>query len=199
MRYHCLAPLVAAVASVFLGAIVLRQGVRERLNRTFAYMALTHRVWNLGIFALDFFPDPDQAEFWSRIFRVGICLGPPATAHFALVFNPPRRRWVWPLLAAYYAAGVLLAILNLRGDLVSGVTPHPGLVRPADTTLRRSIWDYRADVRCLARAQPERLLPPPFAAPPRTGKVLATRRGDARTIRPHKRRCRVRGSDVPPG
>ena len=124
MRYHCLIPLTAALATLLICVLVARQGLQDRLRRTFVWMALTIVAWNLDIFSLYYFDDPAQAEWWSRVLRVGICLSPSTTFHFSLVLSEVRSpRWN-AVLGAGYALGVLFAIANLAGLLVSGVTPH---------------------------------------------------------------------------
>jgi len=52
MGYHCLVPLSAAIANFIICIVVLRQGMREALNRAFAWMVLTLAAWNVDIFCL---------------------------------------------------------------------------------------------------------------------------------------------------
>ncbi len=124
MRYHCLIPLTAALANLFICVLVARQGLRDQLRRTFVAMTLAIVAWNLDIFALYYFTDIVQAEWWSRVLRVGICLAPPVTFHFGLVLSEARGRLWFGLLAAGYAVGSILAVVNLQGLLVTGLTPH---------------------------------------------------------------------------
>jgi signal transduction histidine kinase len=124
MRYHCLVPLTAAVANLLICALVVRQGLRDRLHRAFAWMALTIVSWNLAIFSLYYFTDPADAEWWSRVFRVGICLAPVATFHFALTLSESRGALWRVLLGAGYGLAALLVVADLCGLLVSGVRPH---------------------------------------------------------------------------
>jgi len=122
MQYHSLIPLTAAAANLAMCILVLRQGIGVRLHRAFALSTLAIVCWNLDIFALYHFEDPSAAEWWSRLFRIGICLAPALTLHFSLVlgdsFGPAWRR----MLAAAYGTGIFLAIANLHGDLVKGLT-----------------------------------------------------------------------------
>jgi len=124
MRYHCLVPLTAALANLFICALVGRQGLRDGLHRAFAIMALAIASWNLAIFSLYYFEDPVAAEWWSRVFRVGICLAPATILHFALALSESRGRAWGGLLGVGYAVAGVLVIANLRGLLVSGLTPH---------------------------------------------------------------------------
>jgi signal transduction histidine kinase len=126
MRYHALAPLVAALATLFIGTVVaLRAGLRQRLHRAFLWMVLSVVAWNLGVFSLYYFVDPARAEFWNRIFRTGICLAPATIFHFAIALSDSRGLLWQGLLAFAYLSGSLLAVANLRGHLVRGLSPHP--------------------------------------------------------------------------
>ena len=125
MPYHCLVPLAAALANLVIGALVLRQGAREPLHRVFAALTLAVVCWNLDLFALYYFHAAATAEWWSRVFRTGVCLAPAILFHMTLLLAESRGR-VWAgLLTAAYTTGAVLAIANLRGGLVSRVTPHP--------------------------------------------------------------------------
>src|SRR5207247_7065243 len=85
MQHPWLVPLVAAVADAIICLLVLRGGVRNRALRVFAWMTFNTVLWNLDIFALDYFPDGLSAEWWSQLFRVGVCFAPAAFVHAALV------------------------------------------------------------------------------------------------------------------
>ncbi len=124
MSYHWLIPLLAAGANVAVCFLVLRLGMRDRLHRGFAAVTLASASWDLGIFSLCFFSDPASAEWWSRVFRTGICLAPAVVYHFGLLLSPSDRRSARVFLVFGYVAGGALAILNLQGALVIGLTPH---------------------------------------------------------------------------
>jgi signal transduction histidine kinase len=98
-------------------------------------MTLTIAAWDLGIFALYFFDDPAQAEWWSRVARVGICFAPVAGFHTAFLITGFRGRGWNAILWVGYLAAAVLAVVNLHGDLVSGVQPHVWgwypVIRPA--------------------------------------------------------------------
>ena len=124
MQHPWLVPLVAAVADAIICLLVLRGGVRNRALRVFAWMTFNTVLWNLDIFALDYFPDGLSAEWWSQLFRVGVCFAPAAFVHAALVQAGSGGR-VWNgLLVFTYAVAGLLAALNAHGDLVHGVSRH---------------------------------------------------------------------------
>src|SRR5437867_5087705 len=124
MQHHWVVPLVAAVANAIICLLVLRGGVRNHALRVFAWMILNTVLWNLDIFALDYFTDPLSAEWWSQLFRVGVCFAPAAFFHAALVQAESRGRGWNGLLAFIYAVAGLLAALNFHGDLVHGVSRH---------------------------------------------------------------------------
>ncbi len=124
MPYHALIPITAALANLLICALVLRRGLREPLHRAFAWLTLTGASWDLAIFSLNFFPDAASAEWWNRVFRTGICLGAPALLNFAMVLSQSKGRLWQALLKGSLLAGILLAIANLFGVLVRGVSPH---------------------------------------------------------------------------
>ncbi len=124
MRMHFLVPLVAAAANVVIAALVLRQGLRERLRRVFAWLTLCIALWNLDIFALYYFADEARAEWWSRAFRTGMFFVPAATLHLTLLFGAWRAGFWKAALWVGYAIGALLAVLNAKGMLVAQLSPH---------------------------------------------------------------------------
>jgi two-component system, NtrC family, sensor kinase len=134
-RFHALIPLVAAAASLLVCVPVVRQRGRRPIHWAFAWMTLTYAAWNLGIFSLEFFPDAARAEWWSRVFRVGICFSPIATFHFALLQAGSHRRGWTAVLGSGYAAATALAVANLAGLLVGGVRPHEWGWYPEPTRL----------------------------------------------------------------
>jgi len=124
MQHHWVVPLVAAVANAIICLLVLRGGVRKRALRIFVWMIFNTVLWNLDIFSLDYFSDGLSAEWWSQLFRIGVCFAPVAFFHAALVQAESRGRlWTGLLVGAYAVAGLLVA-LNFHGDLVHGVSRH---------------------------------------------------------------------------
>src|SRR5262249_10574978 len=107
------------------GGVGRRTGDGEQLHRVFAALTLAVVCWNLDLFALYYFRSGVEAEWWSRVFRTGVCLAPAILFHTTLLLAESHGR-VWAgLLTAAYATGAVLAVANLHGDLVSRVTPHP--------------------------------------------------------------------------
>ncbi|HEV7731918.1 MAG TPA: GAF domain-containing protein, partial [Candidatus Binatia bacterium] len=123
MQYHAAVPLLAAVANLVICASVLRRG-RSRMTMAFAWMTVCMVSWNLDIFALYHFADPAAAEWWSRVFRIGICFAPVASLNGALILVGSWGRGWRVLLGTGYALAALLAMANMAGWLVRGVSPH---------------------------------------------------------------------------
>jgi signal transduction histidine kinase len=98
--------------------------LREPLHRAFAWVTLVGASWDLAIFSLNYFPEAASAEWWNRVFRTGICLAPPALLNFAIILSQSKGRLWQGLLNGSFVAGVLLAVANLFGLLVRGVSPH---------------------------------------------------------------------------
>jgi signal transduction histidine kinase len=124
MRYHALVPLFAALVNIIICIPVLRQGMRKPLMRAFACLTLVIASWNLDIFALYYFTDAAEAEWWSRVFRTGVCFAPALGLQTAALLAGTWRG-PWRLLGWIgYLAGALLAVVNFEGGLVQRLTPH---------------------------------------------------------------------------
>src|SRR5690242_2182739 len=124
MRYHALVPLLAALVNIIVCIPVLRQGMRKPLTRAFACLTLAIASWNLDIFALYYFTDAGDAEWWSRVFRTGVCFAPALALHTAALLAGTWRG-PWRVLGwVGYLAGALLAVVNFEGGLVQRLTPH---------------------------------------------------------------------------
>src|SRR5262245_19361281 len=125
MGYDWLVPFGAAIAHLVIGAIVLARGASGPVTRSFVWMSVTTALWNLDIFALYYFENLAAAELWSRVFRMGVCLGPPAFFHELLLVGEHRERWLHRLAVAGHVIGATLAIIGLfPGTLVRELTPH---------------------------------------------------------------------------
>jgi signal transduction histidine kinase len=105
-------------------------------------MSLTLVIWNMDIFSLGYSQSADQALFWSRLFRVGMVLMPPAILHLAIVFSNSRVKWVRTALALSYVIAIGLIIANSFDLLVShverfswGYYPRPRSLYSVHTTL----------------------------------------------------------------
>jgi signal transduction histidine kinase len=126
MGYDWLVPLAAAIANLLIGVSIFWRGSRVATTRAFAWMTATLVLWNLDIFALYYFADEAEAEYWSRIFRTGILLSPAAVFHSTLFITGFERDARWRRVAiAGHTLGLMLAIVALfPHTLVETLTPH---------------------------------------------------------------------------
>jgi signal transduction histidine kinase len=121
---HAAIPLIAALANVVIWIATLSQGINQRVTRTFSVLCLCMASWNMGMFSLYHFPDPESAEWWSRVFRVGMIFAPAVAYHFTTVLAPGEDRWPRVVCVVGYLTATLFAIANLQGMLVSRLGPH---------------------------------------------------------------------------
>jgi signal transduction histidine kinase len=121
---HAAVPLIAALANVVIWVATLSQGVSQRVIRIFSVLCLCVASWNLGMFSLYHFPDPESAEWWSRIFRTGMIFAAPVAYHFATAMAPGDSRWPRVICGVGYVIATLFSIANLQGLLVLRLGPH---------------------------------------------------------------------------
>lgn len=124
MGLHSVFPAVAAIANFIIAVAVLRRSAQDRVARIFAGVSVCLVSWNLGIFSLFHFSDPQLAESWSRIFRTGIVFAPTLVFHMSVALRNCRGLAWTSLLALGYASSSVLAIANFAGLLVHGVDEH---------------------------------------------------------------------------
>ncbi|MGH7895611.1 MAG: histidine kinase N-terminal 7TM domain-containing protein, partial [Candidatus Binatia bacterium] len=125
MGHDWLVPLGAAIANLVIATIVLWRGAPGPATQAFAWMGATATLWNLDIFALYYFEDMVAAEWWSRVFRVGVCFAPVAVFHFTRLITEHDRP-VWRGLdVAGHALALTFAVVGLfPGTLVRGLEQH---------------------------------------------------------------------------
>jgi len=110
MKYQWLIPLAAAIGNAALGIVVLTRD-RQKLHAAFAAMTCTLVLWNLDIFGLYFFADPEIALVWAQVFRVGPILAPTAVILFAYLFAGRGEGWrMWGMWASAILSAVLLTL-----------------------------------------------------------------------------------------
>src|ERR1051326_4995356 len=115
MQHSWLVPLVGAVGNTIILVLVLRGGARSASQRAFAWLTFTTVTWSLDLFALYYFKDPGAAEWWSTLFRTGMCFLPAACLHTTLeLADSWSHRWK-VVLGVAYAVGAFLAVANLHG------------------------------------------------------------------------------------
>ncbi len=118
MKYQWIIPLGAALGNVVLGSFVLARD-RRPLHTAFALLTSVLVLWNLDIFGLYFFENPDTALTWTRTFRVGPILTPTGVITFAYVFAE-RTDWRWRSGVWFSAAiSIVLLIANSFDLLVA--------------------------------------------------------------------------------
>jgi signal transduction histidine kinase len=120
MRYWFV-PLLAALANTLLCVLVYRHDRRNPLNRAFALATATIISWNLNIFSLYWFDDPESAFYWSKVFRTGTLLMPPVVLHAFLISSNKWSRLSRAYLAAAYALVTFLVVANALDWLVVGI------------------------------------------------------------------------------
>jgi signal transduction histidine kinase len=121
---HAAVPLIAALANVVIWIATLSQGVSQRVIRIFSVLCLCMASWNMGMFSLYYFPDPESAEWWSRIFRVGMIFAPAVFYHFTTAMAPGDSRWPRVVCLVGYVGATLFSLANLQGLLVTRLGPH---------------------------------------------------------------------------
>ncbi len=120
MRYWFI-PLLAAIANTLLCAVVYRHDRRNPLNRAVCLATATIISWNLNIFCLYYFDDPESAFYWSKVFRTGTLLMPPAVLHVFLIFRGKWSRISRAYLLGAYALVSFLIVANACDWLVAGI------------------------------------------------------------------------------
>jgi signal transduction histidine kinase len=125
MRYDWVIPLAAAVLSLILGVISLRNAAGNRTNRVFAFMAATLVSWNLNFFALYFIEDHDLVFSVTRWFRAGAIFLPVAVLHLFTTLADRRSRFWNGVLAVDYGIALMLVCANALDLVVSDVHLSP--------------------------------------------------------------------------
>jgi two-component system NtrC family sensor kinase len=119
-----LIPFCGAVANAILAVIVLRHGPHKPLNRLFCLVTATIVSWNLNLFSLYFFAGPEEAFYWSTVFRTGTLLMPPAVAHLFLFFGGRWHKLSRIYITFAYVLATILIFANALNLLTYGVRPH---------------------------------------------------------------------------
>lgn len=112
MTYHWIIPLVAALASLGLGVLVLINGPRTSVRGIFTLTSVTLAFWNLIYVVFYSVSDHDLAYELARIVRSGAMFLFPAILHLVIALpGRPRRAIIWRLLALDYVvfAGLIVA------------------------------------------------------------------------------------------
>jgi PAS domain S-box-containing protein len=123
-----LTSLLAAVGHLALGAWVLVEDARSRVNRLFAFVSLTFFVWSAGWGMFVAAPDLQSALFWERLGLPGWILPPALLLHLFLIYTGDRRKQLpWWQLVGLYAPPLVLLLANIGGPVMSESFVHSSL------------------------------------------------------------------------
>jgi signal transduction histidine kinase len=123
MNVYLLLPLVQALFSFALIAVVLKGHARSFINRLFSFFLLGLTLWGIVIFAMRLSPDIEHAYFYEKWL---IPLGPFISVlfyHFSVRYTATKiRGWVLPSL---YLICLLFTPLIMTDLLFSGMQIKP--------------------------------------------------------------------------
>jgi len=117
MNLHSIPPLLGGITNPILGVLVFLRKKSE-LNKVFMLLCVVIGLWNIHEFGLYIAPDPLFAEYWARVFGLGLMLIPPVFLHFVRTFtgdNSQRVKW---LVYGSYLVGLAFVIVFWTGFLV---------------------------------------------------------------------------------
>ena len=123
MNAYLLLPLIQALFSLVLIAIVLKGHFRSFTHRLFSLFLLGLGIWAVIIFAMRFSPDTDHAYIWEKWLLPLAPITSVIFYHFAVRFTAPKigKRFIRSL----YIIGFLFVPLAATGLLVSGIQVKP--------------------------------------------------------------------------
>ncbi|MEK7123830.1 MAG: histidine kinase N-terminal 7TM domain-containing protein, partial [Patescibacteria group bacterium] len=103
--------LVSAVFVIGLGAFVLRQNIKSRLNVLFGCFCASIFFWLFGTFMMFLSKDvPNWAIFWDRFVYIGGVFIPILMHHFSLIFTKNKKQRL--LLYFGYALTLFFLIIS---------------------------------------------------------------------------------------
>ena len=112
--------MISAMGNLGLGLFVYTRDKKNELYRIFLFLCLILTVWNTNILGLIIAPNENFAWYWSKIFGLGLLLGPAIVLHFVLVFTEYRGKFERQMLYASYGVALVFSVLKLSGLFVSG-------------------------------------------------------------------------------
>lgn len=107
--------LLLLLATLLLGAEVVRRRYRSALGNLFLAMLVSLGIWNTGHFFELLLAGRPVAEFWGTIKYLGVGPLPPIALALALVFTG-RQRWLRSWLIVLLAASALLGFAGAATD-----------------------------------------------------------------------------------
>ena len=123
MTFYTITALINALVSLILGAVLLLEGFRKKLNITYALLAFSVAWWSIAYYFWQTATFAEDALYWARLLMVGASLIPFFYYHFVLILlrEEHLRRL---LLVAGYVFALVFAVLSGATDLiVASVVP----------------------------------------------------------------------------
>ena len=114
MNAHILISVIAAFAYLLVAVFVYFQNRSSRKNFFFSLLLLCVAIWQIDVAGIRGAPNPNFAETWGDIFRVGLLFIPPIFLNFSLVFSHPQgmSRVSKGILLFSYGASCFFTIVN---------------------------------------------------------------------------------------
>jgi len=115
--------IVAAVIYSVVAIFVFSKSRTNPINRAFAIWLLCVSLWNIDIVGIRIAPNPEFADLWGKVFRIGLLFIPPTMLHFIALFTAssgiPSK--TYKTIAAFYIFSVILSIINWTPFLTAGI------------------------------------------------------------------------------
>ncbi len=124
MSIYNIPPLLAAIANLFLGGLVIGKRPKGRVNRAWGLLTLFIAVWSFGTFTLYISHDTTTALSWLKLYNLGVILIPPAFMHFAFAISDDESsKGKTAVVSAYLISGIFVG-LSLLGLFNPSVSHH---------------------------------------------------------------------------
>lgn len=125
MNLYIVPSYVGLLLSLTIGAYVLYENPKKRLNRVFFAFSMCSVLWTLAEFMRRANLGVASPAFWSIVENIGVIFIAPLMMHFVSLLvettNPPllRKRYLrWGI----YGAGLAFLVLLLTGNLIGETT-----------------------------------------------------------------------------
>jgi two-component system, NtrC family, sensor kinase len=114
MNAHIIISIFAAFAYLLVAVFVFYQNRSSAKNFFFSLLLLCVAVWQIGVAGIRGAPNPNFAETWGDIFRIGLLFIPAVFLNFSLVFSHPQgmSRISKRILLFSYVASGFFTIIN---------------------------------------------------------------------------------------
>lgn len=104
--------LISAIFVAGLGAFVLRQNIKSRLNILFGFFCASIFFWLFGTFMMFLSKSSEWAIFWDRFVYIGVVFLPILMHHFSLLFTKSKDKKQRYLLYFGYVLAVFFLIIS---------------------------------------------------------------------------------------